>query len=235
MSPEDKRNALAYLKPLESFEFVYVLISLQHSLLYLRATVKLQGRSQDIPYGIATIQRCCAGLKTLRADIDNYSHRIFEHSCRVAEQSGITVTMPRVAQRQQHRPNPESHSVEDYFKYTVAIPFLDHLISDLSSRFDLHTKRAASLQGLLPTRITPDSSVQDIQEAATFYAGDLPNASILDEGFHIWKSRWLSVPQKDRPQTLSKSLEQLVQSTEPSKHLCVTQVICHTTFKLLLM
>ena len=85
----------------------------------------------------------------------------------------------------------------------MTIPFLDHLISDLLSRFDVHTKRAASLQGLLPTRITPDSSVQDIQEAATFYAGDLPNASILDEEFHIWKSRWLSVPQKNRPQTLS--------------------------------
>ena len=94
-SPEDKRNALAYLKALESFEFVYVLISLQRSLLYLKeATVKLQGQSQDIAYGIATIQRCCAELKTLRADIDNYSHRIFEHSCRVAERSGITVTMP---------------------------------------------------------------------------------------------------------------------------------------------
>ena len=35
-SPEDKRNALAYLKALESFEFVYVLISLQCSLLYLK-------------------------------------------------------------------------------------------------------------------------------------------------------------------------------------------------------
>ena len=85
-----------------------------------------------------------------------------------------------MTQRQQHLPNPESNTVkEDYFKCPVTIPFLDHL-SDLSSRFDLHTKRAASLQGLLPTRITPDSSVQDIQEAATFYADDLPNASIID-------------------------------------------------------
>ena len=56
-SPEDKRNALAHLKALESFEFVYVLISLQRSLLYLKeATVKLQGQRQDIVYGIATIQ-----------------------------------------------------------------------------------------------------------------------------------------------------------------------------------
>ena len=73
--PEDKRNALAYLKAIESFEFVYVLICLQRSLLYLKeATVKLQGQSQDIAYGIITIQRCCTELKTLRADIVLTSH-----------------------------------------------------------------------------------------------------------------------------------------------------------------
>ena len=72
---EDKRNALAYLKAIESFEFVYVLICLQRSLLYLKeATVKLQGQSQDIAYGIITIQRCCTELKTLRADIVLTSH-----------------------------------------------------------------------------------------------------------------------------------------------------------------
>ena len=205
------------MKALESFEFIYVLITLQRSLLYLKeATVKLQGQNQDIVYGVTTIQRCFTELKTLRADIDLYSHRIFEHSCRVAERSGITVTMPRVSQRQQHRPNPQSYSVEDYFKYPVTIPFLDHLISDLSSRFDVHTKRAASLQGLLPTKITADSSVCDIQEAVTFYTDDLPHASIIDEEFHIWKSRWLSVPPKDRPQTLSESLRQCCPQSLPN-------------------
>ena len=34
-TPEDKRNALAHLKALESFEFVYVLVTLQCSLMHL--------------------------------------------------------------------------------------------------------------------------------------------------------------------------------------------------------
>ena len=58
--------------------------------------------------------------------------------------------------------------------------------------------------------------MQDIQEAATFYADDLPNASIIDEEFHLWKSRWLSVPQKDRPQTLSESLRQCCPQSLPN-------------------
>ena len=70
------------------------------------------------------------------------------------------------------------------------IPFLDHLINELSSRVDVHTKRAATLQGLLPERIASDSSnsMQNIKEAVDFYRNDLPNAGIIDEEIHIWKS-----------------------------------------------
>ena len=59
----------------------------------------------------------------------------FQHSSRIAEISGISVSMPRVSGCQRHRSNPEFTSVEEYFKKTVVIPFLDHLISDISSRF----------------------------------------------------------------------------------------------------
>ena len=38
-SPEDKKNALAHMKALESFEFIYSLIALSRSLLYLKDAV----------------------------------------------------------------------------------------------------------------------------------------------------------------------------------------------------
>ena len=41
---EDKKNALAYLKALECFEFIYCLVTLSRTLLYLKnAVVKIQG------------------------------------------------------------------------------------------------------------------------------------------------------------------------------------------------
>ena len=194
-NPEDKRNALAHLKVLESFEFVYVLVTLQHSLLYLKeAAVRLQGENQDIVSGYACVEQCCSDLRELRANVDDYADRIFQHSSRLAEHSGIAVAKPRVTRVQRHRSNPESDSVQQHFKRTVTIPFLDHLISDLSSRFDKHAKQVASLQGLLPTKITPASSVRDIEQSAAFYSNDLPNPAILDEEFHLWKAKWLSLP-----------------------------------------
>ena len=73
----------------------------------------------------------------MREDIDSYTKRIlYQHSSRLAEKSGIT--MPRVSQNQQNRSNRQFFSVEDYFKKTIAIPFLDHIISDISLRFTTH-------------------------------------------------------------------------------------------------
>ena len=144
--PEDKRNALAHMKALESFEFLYSMVSLHRSLFYLKeAAVKLQGEDTDMVSGMSTVMQCCNELKALREDIDGYSKRIFDYSCMLAEKSGIPVSMPRVSQHQQHRSNPEHTSVEDYLKKTIAIPFLDHLIADISSRFTSHSKQAASL------------------------------------------------------------------------------------------
>lgn len=217
-SAEDKKNALAYLKLLESFEFIYSLVTISRSLLYLKeAVVKLQGKKMDIVSGVQVVMECCSELKTLRNEgIDDYSQRIFEHSSRVAEKSGILIAMPRITSRQQHRPNPESISCADYFKKAIAIPFLDHLINDTSSRFTNHTKQAAFLQELIPVNITSDTSISNMKEAIKFYADDLPNASIIDEEFCRWKCKWLRIPLKERPHTLAECLKQCCPQTLPN-------------------
>ena len=130
-------NALAHMKALESFEFLYSIITLQRSLSYLKdGVVKIQGKDKDIVSGVSIIMESCSELKKLREDVDSYSQRIFSHSSRIAEVSNIPVTLPRISSRQQHRSNPEHNSVEDYFKKSIAIPFLDHLVSDISTDQD---------------------------------------------------------------------------------------------------
>ena len=57
---ENKRNAMAHLKAIEKFEFLYTLVTLQCCLMYLQeAVVKLQGESQDILCGVTLIEECC--------------------------------------------------------------------------------------------------------------------------------------------------------------------------------
>ena len=74
-------------------------------------------------------------------------------------------------------------------------------------QIDAHTKQVASIQGLLAVRITSDFSLLDIWEAIDFCTSDLPNADVINEEVHIWKSRRLSSSLQERPQTLSNSLK----------------------------
>ncbi|SMN12514.1 hypothetical protein SPBRAN_1296 [uncultured Candidatus Thioglobus sp.] len=141
--------------------------------------------------------------------------------------------MPRICQSQQHRSNPPASSIEDYLKQTIAIPFLDQLVSDISLRFDKHSKQAASLQGLLPRNITQTSSLSDIESAVVFYTEDLPNVNILDEEFHRWKLRWKSLPQKDRPQTLRVIKAMFLRQS--SKYFHFVKAVCYNSFKLLFL
>ena len=94
-------------------------------------------------------------------------------------QSGIDLSMPCISRQQQHRSNPEHSSTEDYLK-TLVIPFLDHLIIDISSRFTAHAKQAAIIEHLLPINITSEATCANIKEVVELYSNDLPNTCILD-------------------------------------------------------
>ena len=92
--------------------------------------------------------------------------------------ANIDLSMPRVSQRQVHCSNTEFTSVEDYFKKIVTVPFLDHIISNLSYRCDAHMKQAATIQKLIPINITEELSVNHIMEATNFYKDDLTNPDV---------------------------------------------------------
>jgi len=75
---EDKTTVMAHLKAIENFEFIYVLVTLQHSFMYFKeAAVKLQGVQQDLASGIALVENCSKELRRLWADVANYADRIF--------------------------------------------------------------------------------------------------------------------------------------------------------------
>ena len=102
-SVEDKRNAQAHLNALTTFEFVYSIVVLQQSLMYLKeAAVALQGEKQDLVSGVALVQKSLQDIQTLRDEADDFAGRIFEHSHRIADRSNVDVSIPRISKRQQH-------------------------------------------------------------------------------------------------------------------------------------
>ena len=67
---DDKKNALAHLKCLECFEFIYCVITVSHCFVYLKeAVVKIQGKGMDIIAGVSLIMECCNELTTIWRNI----------------------------------------------------------------------------------------------------------------------------------------------------------------------
>ena len=74
------------------------MITIFRSLMYLKeAAVRIQGKNMDLVASVSIVMECCKKLKTLRQDIDGYAKRIYEHGVRIADVSGITVSMPRIS------------------------------------------------------------------------------------------------------------------------------------------
>ena len=155
-SANDKKDAAAYLKSLESFSFVYALVTLYHVLSYFSSPMKvLQSISQDLFSGMKLIQDCQRELVvicTSDKELQEFSERICSHSCRLSAKSDITPGIPRICQRQSHRSNFQSSDPMDY-KVTVLLPFIDHIIADIESRFTKHTQKVAHLANISNPRI----------------------------------------------------------------------------------
>ena len=68
--------------------------------------------------GVALVQEFIKELKVLRSDIQNYSERIFQQA-----RSDVSVSVPCICLKQQHRMNQQCDSQEEYYKSTITIPF----------------------------------------------------------------------------------------------------------------
>ena len=60
--------------------------------------------------------------------------------------------------------------------------------------------------------------IDNLEQALDFCIEDLPNADLVDEEYHLWKFRWLSIPKQERPQTLSDSMKHCCLESLPNIH-----------------
>ena len=85
----------------------------------------------------------------------------------------------------------------DYYKRTIAIPFLDHIISALESQFSKASEIALSLLGLVPSVCC--SREVNLDDALEKYEGDLPSIDLFPAEFMRWRRRFMEQPPEERP------------------------------------
>ena len=106
--------------------------------------------------------------------------------------------------------------MSDYYKTTITIPLLDHLMCGLDYRFD-SSKTEAIFNGFV---IVPAKLIAIVQQPekghwkekfllfANFIRDDLPNALSLDSELDLWETYWISY-KGSLPDNVSNTLKSI--------------------------
>ena len=65
----------------------------------------------------------------------HFKESIFAKFVTVAQSLNIEMKVPRQCVRQEHRSNPGTSNVQDYYRQVICVPYLNSLISSLTIRF----------------------------------------------------------------------------------------------------
>ena len=152
-----------------------------------------------------------SSLKQVRESVDSYHSRWFETISEMCSEG--TPSMPRICG---HRASTPASNPSEYYRRTITVPILDHLLAELARRFSSHQKIALQGLYLVPAvLVTEDLSTVSsvVMKVGELYAVDLPNVSSLSSEIHNWYTKWKSEEKYNGvnalPSTLSSTLPQI--------------------------
>lgn len=221
---ETVSDARSLCTAITDFGFIVTLVITKNLLSNIKGlSVKLQGRWQDVIRAHKKIKSVTESLEDVRKNVESFHSQWYEEACSLASGINSQPSMPRIAQRQTHRANVPASTPKDYFRRVVTIPFVDHLILELNSRFSVHSTSIIEVLRLLPpsvyameTRFTK----QDISNFITKYSDDLPSVLSLDTELHCWNLKWKHDKiNSDRHDTVVKTLQVTDPDDFPNIHL----------------
>lgn len=170
--------------------------------------MKRQSTSIDIIEAFSMVDEVKTVYKELRETIEDDFNQIYEQAVRMAAQVNVQPSKPRATGRQTHRGNVPAETVKDYYLHNMAIPFLDHVISEFESRFSPLSVTASRLVGLIPSIQCNLDVTVDISEAVLLYQDDLPSPELIDQELKRWKLKWQTKSSEQRPSSCAEAIKE---------------------------
>ena len=145
-------------------------------------TSNLQAESKDIVAAVGEVDNVIAILQNARDNIEPYHSRWFATVEKMCTGVGTECSVPRRCSRQTHRSNIPADSPSQYYILPFNIPLLDHLLSEIRSRFGRHQQTALLGLSILPSIMVTqsrDESITKVSNLATMYRDDLPSPDCI--------------------------------------------------------
>ena len=193
-SRDSLTDSCTLLLAITTTDFLSALVITNACLGYLLALTKsLQAEAKDIIQAVSEVNTVKAALRDVRENIEVHHSEWFGKVEQACAGVGIQPSLPRVCGRQCHRSNVPAQTPSEYYRRNLSVPVLDHLVSELETRFTTHQQTA--LQGLcLIPSVLVSKSVDEISpkicQLGQMYECDLPHSSSLPSELHCWHMKW---------------------------------------------
>lgn len=129
-------KAFSLLHSLASSEFIISLVILENVMtLTLPLARKLQAEYMDVLNAMNLVDATLKSIQEQRTQNNECFQKLFERPEKLASKMGTELKKPRTVNVQRNRSNVQTDTVEDYFRLSFYLPFLDFLINEIHCRF----------------------------------------------------------------------------------------------------
>jgi hypothetical protein len=165
-----------------SFSFIVTPVIVSRCLEVTRSlTVQLQEKAIDASAAREKVSRLYVHLENVRNEVDAKHNLWFEEAESVAEGVGTLPKKPRIASKQQHCATTPADTPSDYYWRVITIPFLDHLKSQIQTRFTADNLDVLDAAYGLPRNVLMYSDWKtNFSKFLEIYKDDLPQPRFLD-------------------------------------------------------
>ena len=152
-------------------------------------TTSLQLCAKDIVRAYGEVTHVISVLEHTRVDIVATHKAWHEEAVLIGSKVNVEPSIPRQCKRQSNQDNTPAEDSEAYYRRILTIPFLDHLIVEMKSRFSDTQRKAVLGLSLVPSAMENDWKQKSL-ELAQFYHTDLPDPDSLNVELQLWESKW---------------------------------------------
>ena len=218
---ESSTRATSLLLSITQFEFLMAIVIVEACLGYIKGlTVALQSRSTDICTAYREASIVMRVLTDVRENVNQNHNQWYKSAVDLSAQINRSPpSMPRRCGRQSQRDNVPAQTPEEYYKRSLTIPFLDHMLYHLETRFSHMQQKAMMALQILPSVITQVSCTDQNYAAdlVDFFKDDLPSPSTLNQELQLWHCKWQGFV-GEAPDTPTKCLVHAPENLLPNVH-----------------
>ena len=183
-------TAAIFLNAIQKSEFVVSLKIMEvFSSLLLPIGKILQTSSCDLTEAHKEIKVVRKVIQTYRDKADKELSKLFKTIEKFSELYEIEIAGPRTCKKQIGRDNVEYSTTEEYFKRTIYIPFLDHFLSEIDSRFGPMFDRIAKMQFFIPSFLVKTKQDDLLNMINQIEEPDIDKEFLIMEAKR-WRQKW---------------------------------------------